>query len=140
VRRLLRDEAMTARPIAEINMTNLIDVTLTLLILFLLIAPVIDQGFTLELPVAEDETIRADEAMHLSVDRKGRVHWRGKVIGDEELSAKAEAHAKSRRGETDVVILADRQLPYGRVIEVMDLLRGAGLTRLALATKEAGAQ
>ena len=112
MRRLLRDEAMTARPIAEINMTNLIDVTLTLLILFLLIAPVIDQGFTLELPVAEDETIRADEAMHLSVDRKGRVHWRGKVVSDEELAAKAEAHAKSRRGETDVVILADRQLVY----------------------------
>lgn len=139
MRRLLRDEALTSKPIAEINMTNLIDVTLTLLILFLLIAPAIDQGFTLELPVAEDENIRAQEAMHLSVDREGRVHWNGRVVDDEQLAARARERAATRRGETDVVILADRQLEYGRVIAVMDVLRGAGLTRLALATREAAA-
>ena len=140
MRRLLRDETLSSKPIAEINMTNLIDVTLTLLILFLLIAPVVDQGFTLELPVAEDESIRAQEAMHLSVDREGRVHWNGTMVSDEQLSEKAAAQAAGRRGETDVVILADRQLAYGRVIEVMDVLRHAGLTRLALATQEGPAR
>lgn len=136
MRRLLRDEAMNTRPIAEINMTNLIDVTLTLLILFLLIAPVIDQGFTLELPTATDQSIRSDEALHLSVDRQGKVHWRDQALDDTQLATRATEHAKLRRSETDVVILADRHLEYGRVIEVMDILRAAGLTRLALATQE----
>jgi biopolymer transport protein ExbD len=136
MRRLLREEVLGARPVAEINMTNLIDVTLTLLILFILIAPVVDQGMELELPVAGENSISTGAAMHLVVNQEGLIHLKGRPISDAEL-AKHAAQVASRGGEpVDVVILADRRLLYGRVIEVMDVLRSAGLTRLALATRE----
>lgn len=140
MRRLLREEGMTARPVAEINMTNLIDVTLTLLILFILIAPVVDQGIPLELPVASDNAIAAGSALHLVIDQEGKVHLNGLLASDDEIAAAAAKAAAKGEGATDVVILADRRLAYGRVIEVMDVLRSAGLTRLALATQEEAAR
>lgn len=136
MRRLLSDDGAGPRPFAEINLTNLIDVTLTLLIVFILIAPVIDQGFSLELPVAESRAIRTDDSVNLVIGRDGAIHLEGRVLGPGELAVRAREIAVRRKGEVDMIILADRELAYGRVIEVMDTLRRAGLTRLSLATSE----
>ncbi len=136
MRRLLRDESGPSRPIAEINLTNLIDVMMTLLIVFILIAPVIDQGFTLQLPGADPKDLRTDDAVNVVVSRAGDVHFEGRPATLSELEARARELIARRASEPDVILLADRDLAYGRVVEVMDVLRRVGLTRLALATKE----
>lgn len=134
MRRLLRDED-APKLIADINMTNLVDVTLTLLILFILIAPVIEQGMTLELPTAKGGDLRTVDAVTVTVDRAGAVFLEGKPVGLDELTARVAVVAE-RDAATDVVILADRVVDYGRVIAVMESVRRGGLTRLSLATGE----
>lgn len=134
MRRLLRDEGDLS-PIADINMTNLVDVTLTLLILFILIAPVIDQGFMLRLPEAERQSIRTVQSMTVTMSREGRISLEGRSVSLAELGQKA-ASAADRAPDTDVVFMADRDVSYGRVVEAMDVVRSAGLSSLALATVE----
>lgn len=136
MRRLLSDDDLGVKPVAEINMTNLIDVTMVLLIVFILIAPVIDQGFTLDLPTAAVQAIDAGDPLNLVVAPDGRVHLAEKVYTLDELFANVRALAERKKGEIDVVILADRDLPYGKVVAVMDVVRRAGLSRLSLATRE----
>ena len=136
MRRLLRDDGLI-KPIADINMTNLVDVTLTLLVLFILIAPVIDQGFTMKLPEASAHPIRTVSSMTIVLDNSGKISLEGNAVSLDQLAQKALVTA-SRNDETDVVILADSRLQYGRVIEVMDVIRSSGLSRMSLATKEEG--
>ena len=136
MRRLLRDDGLI-KPIADINMTNLVDVTLTLLVLFILIAPVIDQGFTMKLPQASAHPIRTVSSMTIVLDNSGKISLEGNAVSLDQLAEKAVV-AANRNDETDVVILADRRLQYGRVIEVMDVIRSSGLSRMSLATKEEG--
>ena len=136
MRRLLRDDGLI-KPIADINMTNLVDVTLTLLVLFILIAPVIDQGFTMKLPQASAHPIRTVSSMTIVLDNSGKISLEGNAVSLDQLAQKAVVTA-NRNDETDVVILADSRLQYGRVIEVMDVIRSSGLSRMSLATKEEG--
>ncbi len=134
MRRLLRDEGEFA-PIADINMTNLVDVTLTLLILFILIAPVIDQGFMLRLPEAEGKDIRTVQSMTVTMSREGRISLEGQSVTLAELGVRASQMAV-KTPDTDVVFMADRDVSYGRVVEAMNVVRVAGLSSLALATVE----
>ncbi len=136
MRRLLREDGLV-RPIADINMTNLVDVTLTLLVLFILIAPVIDQGFTMKLPTASAKPIRTVDSLTIVVDRSGKILVEGNGVTLTQLSLRAEKTA-TLNVETDVVILADKSLEYGRVVQVMDVIRNAGLSRMSLATREEG--
>src|SRR5688572_16778790 len=133
MRRLLADDDLGPKPTAEINMTNLIDVTMVLLIVFILIAPVVDQGFTLDLPIAGDGAIDAGDALNLVVAPDGRVHLAERVYTLDELLVHARQVAEAKQGKVDVVILADRDLAYGKVVAVMDVMRQAGLPRLSLA-------
>lgn len=134
MRQLLREEGQL-RPIADINMTNLVDVTLTLLVLFILIAPVIDQGFTLQLPTAAAQSIRTVDSLTVVVGQQGGISLEGRTVSLEELAIAA-SNAAARNRDTDVVILADHRLAYGRVVQVMDTMRTAGLANLSLATRE----
>lgn len=134
MRKLLRDETIV-KPIADINMTNLVDVTFILLILFILIAPVIDEGFTLNLPSATSENIRTVESLTLVVDRSRRLQLEGKAVLIDGLASAIEGKAQAQPGG-DIVILADRQLDYGFIIKIMDVLRSSGMTNISLATSE----
>jgi biopolymer transport protein ExbD len=130
----LRDESIV-KPIADINMTNLVDVTLTLLILFILIAPVIDEGFTLHLPSATSENIRTAESLTLVVDWSRKLQLEGKVVSIEGLSNTIEGMSRLQPDQ-GIVILADTNLDYGFIIKIMDILRSSGMTNISLATSE----
>jgi len=134
MRKLLRDENLV-KPIADINMTNLVDVTLTLLILFILIAPVIDEGFTL--PSAGSENIRTVDALALVINKSGEISLEGRKTTLNSLSAAVLEKADKREG-SDIIILADSNLDYGFIIKVMDVLRETGITNISLATSEGG--
>ncbi|MBY0301812.1 MULTISPECIES: protein TolR [Sphingomonas] len=124
-------------PMADINVTPLVDVMLVLLIIFMVTAPLLTQGVPVNLPDTRAKPLDQDQQpTEIALDRDGRI-----FIGKDEVSADAlpprlEAIAGARTGKEppQVFLRADRALDYGRVMKVMGELNRAGLTRVALVT------
>jgi len=127
----------------EINVVPYIDVMLVLLIIFMITAPLLTQGVQVELPDADaqpidPELLRDREPLVLSVDRSGRYYLN--VGGDEDSPIEAAEVARraaavlGRDAETPVLVKADERVPYGRVVQAMVLLQGAGAKKIGFLT------
>ncbi len=128
------DEEITA-----INVTPLVDVTLVLLIIFMVTAKLITgQGIPLDLPKAK--TAGATQTvLNVSVDAQGGVLANGsKVSGDEELKSRARA-ALEANPELRTVISASESASHGKVMHVLDTVRDAGITKVAFAADKVAA-
>ncbi|HEX6852418.1 MAG TPA: biopolymer transporter ExbD [Candidatus Polarisedimenticolaceae bacterium] len=121
------------RPLADINITPLVDVMLVLLIISMLAAPMLQKGIQLELPEAASATDIRDSQVVVSLDRDGRLRIGDTPVHVDVLESRMKALATSRPKET-VFLRADKFLPYGEVLLVMDRIRKAGVTRVALVT------
>jgi biopolymer transport protein ExbD len=119
--------------IAGINVTPLVDVTLVLLIIFMVTAKIIvSQGMPMDLPkAASGESLQTVFSVELSADGKTRVD--SNVVASDELVGKLAQDAKSRNKELRAVIRADQKVEHGRVIHVLDLLKRAGVAKIAFA-------
>jgi biopolymer transport protein ExbD len=119
--------------ISGINVTPLVDVTLVLLIVFMVTAKIIvSQGMPMDLPkAASGEEIQNVFSVELTVDGKTRVDSLGVAGDDSVLELAKQARAKNK--DIRAVIRADKKVEHGRVIHVMDLLKQAGVARLAFA-------
>ena len=126
---------------SEINVTPLVDVMMVLLVIFILTAPLLGSALKLDLPQAQGaSTSAAAQAVRLSVDAQGQV-----FLDDQSMSLDALAQAlKARAAQSiaagqaelpEVQLQADTQVPYGRVVEVMDLAQLAGLNRMGFVTQ-----
>lgn len=121
------------RPLAEINITPMVDVMLVLLIISMLATPMLEKGMQLELPSTETATEIPPSQVVVSLDREGRLRINDTPVHVELLEQRMRALA--RRSPRDTVYLrADRFIPYGEVLLVMDRIRKAGVTRVALVT------
>ena len=120
-------------PLAEINVTPLVDVMLVLLIISMVAAPMLQEGIPLELPKSESASPIEDTDVVVSVDRDGRIRVNEQPVHPDLLGERMQALARSRPDET-VFLRGDRLLPYGEVLLVMDRIRKAGVTRIALVT------
>ncbi|MEH3046014.1 protein TolR [Sphingomonas adhaesiva] len=124
-------------PMADINVTPLVDVMLVLLIIFMVTAPLLTQGVPVNLPDSRAKPLDQDQQpTEISMDADGRI-----FIAKEEVSADALSQqldrivARAPAGQPPQVLLrADRGLDYGRVMRVMGALNAAGLNRVALVT------
>jgi biopolymer transport protein ExbD len=119
--------------IAGINVTPLVDVTLVLLIIFMVTAKIIvSQGMPMDLPkAASGESLQTVFSVELTQDGKTRVDSQA-VPSDEAIAQLAkDAHAKSK--DLRAVIRADRKVEHGRVIHVLDLLKRSGIAKIAFA-------
>jgi biopolymer transport protein ExbD len=126
--------------IAGINVTPLVDVTLVLLIIFMVTAKIIvSQGMPMDLPKATTgEALQTIFSVELSVDGRTRVDSEA-IASDEAVSPLAKA-AIQRNKDLRAVIRADKKVEHGRVIHVLDLLKRAGIAKIAFAvspTREA---
>ena len=127
------------RPLAEINVTPLVDVMLVLLIIFMVTAPLLTAGVPVNLPDARAKALDQDqEPVQLSIDREGKLFLGDEEVADAALAGRLEGVAAgAREGEPPQVYLrADRALDYGRVMRVMGELNRAGLNRVSLVTVE----
>jgi biopolymer transport protein ExbD len=126
---------------ADINITPLTDIFLVLLIIFMVTTTAIAEagheegGFEVNLPkgaAGEPGPVARDVTVAVLAD--GRAVVAGKILDDEALR---ETFAETRRGSAQSTVLfqADEGVPHGRVVALMELARGAGLTRLAIATR-----
>jgi biopolymer transport protein ExbD len=124
--------------IAGINVTPLVDVTLVLLIIFMVTAKIIvSQGMPMDLPkAASGESMQTVFSVELTVDGKTRVD--SNVVGGDEAIAPLAREAKAKTKDLRAVIRADRKVENGRVIHVLDLLRRSGIAKIAFAVTPEG--
>ena len=119
---------------SEINVTPLVDVMLVLLIVFMVAAPLMTVGVPIELPKTEAKQMNSSvEPITVSVQQDGTVFLQETKIELEALAPKLLAIARNGY-EDQIFVRADTSVPYGRVMEVMGLLNGAGYRKIGLVT------
>ena len=124
-------------PMADINVTPLVDVMLVLLIIFMVTAPLLTAGVPVELPDSKAKPLDQDQQpVEISLDRDGRIYVDKAEVSDAVLpDSLAQVAAKQQKGKPPQIFLrADRHLDYGKVMHVMGELNHAGLNRVALVT------
>jgi len=119
--------------LAEINVTPLVDVMLVLLIISMLASPMLQRGIHLELPSTETASEIQEARVVVSVDRNGRIRINERPVHPDLLAERMKSLSATRPEET-VFLRADKLLPYGEVLTVMDMIRKAGVSRIALVT------
>ncbi len=120
---------------SEINVTPFVDVMLVLLVIFLVTAPLMQQGMDVNLPETTTQALRVkDSPLILSVTKQGEFYLARKQVAEKELQAKLEAVFEAR-GSKEVFLRADKEAPYGVVVRAMAAARGAGATKLGIVTE-----
>lgn len=129
-------------PMAEINVTPLVDVMLVLLIIFMVTAPLLVAGVPITLPDSRAKALdQADKPVQLSMDATGALFLDDTQISRADLPQRLAEIAKTGGGEGPQIFLrADRGLDYGEVMAVMGEVNRAGLKRVALVTTEGTAK
>jgi biopolymer transport protein TolR len=122
---------------ADINVTPLVDVMLVLLIIFMIAAPMLHQGIEVALPRAQAENLqmRTEDPLVLSIDRDGKVFLKETQVELEDLIEQLEAQIDAR-GDDAVFLKGDRDVPYGRIVEVLDVLHRGGIIHVGMVTDQ----
>ncbi len=119
---------------SEVNLTPLIDVMTSLLAIFMITAPLLTSGIPLNLPKGDGKQLEGqDKTLDISVDSKGVIYVGTQQVTMSDLVPKIRAIV-SENPSISIVISGDKEASYGRVIEVMALLRSAGYTQVGLKT------
>ncbi len=120
--------------VSEINVTPFVDVMLVLLIIFMVTAPMMVQGVDVNLPRAAAAPLE-EKVDHLviSVRQDGHVYINEQAVGVDYLTRKLELILMDM-GTRDVYLRADKDVPYGRVVEIMAKIKKAGVTSLGMVT------
>jgi biopolymer transport protein TolR len=120
--------------ISQINITPLVDVMLVLLVIFMVTAPILQQGVAVDLPqVSAGPVDGQDTSVVISVAKDGSIHLDNRAIKIGELQQKL-AESLQKQGEQTVYLRADKGVQYGKVVEVMAALRNAGVKKLGMMT------
>ena len=121
--------------ISQINITPLVDVMLVLLIIFMVTAPILQQGVSVDLPeVTAAPLAGSEEQLVVVVTRDGKLQLNDSPIKVDELNKKLSA-ILSVRPDRQVYLRADKNVPYGKVVEVMAAVRTAGVRKLGMVTE-----
>ena len=118
------------QPMSDINMTPLIDVMLVLLVIFMIAAPLMTSSLKMDLPkVAAAKNNDGGAALALGITPDGRFHLGNAVVTQDELTRSLK-QAAARMPQPDVLLSADKHVPYGRVAELLGMVQDAGLTHI----------
>ena len=119
-------------PMSEINVTPFVDVMLVLLIIFMVTAPLLTVGVQVDLPESAADSLPDDqEPLTLSINSKGEVFIQEHQVTFEEIVPQILAISNNRI-DTRIYVRGDRAINYGRVLEIMGRLSGAGFSKVAL--------
>jgi biopolymer transport protein TolR len=129
-------------PMAEINVTPLVDVMLVLLVIFMVTAPLMKAGIPIQLPDSRAKALeQTPRQVTITMDREGRVFLDDAELAPGEMSERLAALPKGSDGAAPLVTLrADKALDYGRVVGLMGELNRAGITSIALVTVASGGE
>ncbi|HQC19659.1 MAG TPA: protein TolR [Smithella sp.] len=125
----------SSKPLAEINVTPLVDVMLVLLIIFMVTAPMLSMGIDVNLPRVKAKSVDvAEEKLVLTVNETREIFLNKTKMTLGELKPKLEA-IFSNRIDREIFLRADKNVPYGFVVEVMSEVRKAGVDKLGMITE-----
>ncbi|MEX3814272.1 ExbD/TolR family protein [Paraburkholderia sp. BR13439] len=128
------EKKQTAAPMAEINMTPLIDVMLVLLVIFIITAPLFSHAIRLDLPkVAAAPARQTPQTISLSIDGAGMLYWNGKPITLAQMRVQF-AEAGKQADQPDIQLRAERSTRYEVIAQVMGAAQQAGLERIGFVT------
>ena len=120
------------RPVAEINITPMVDVMLVLLIIFMVAAPLMVSGVPIQLPKSSAAKVgQTKKPMVVTMTPDGRLQIRDEFVAREQLIPRLQS-IKSTEGDTVVYVRADTKLPYGDVMLILGQVGEAGFSRVSL--------
>ena len=120
------------KPMAEINVTPMVDVMLVLLIIFMVTAPLLTVGIPVNLPQTKAEPLsNPDEPIVVTINDKGAIYLQETTVGDDALVPRLQAITENKP-DTKIFVRGDKKIDYGRVMQVMGLIKSAGFTQVAL--------
>lgn len=121
---------------ADINVTPLVDVMLVLLIVFMIAAPMLHQGIEVALPQAEAASLpqRVQDPLIVSINRDGLVFLQNQPVHESQLVERLTT-LLAARGDDSVYLKGDREVAYGEVMRVLDLLNQGGIVNVGMVTE-----
>ncbi len=122
--------------LSEINITPLLDLAFVLLIIFMITTPLLENSMNLVIPSSGATTppITSSQVQTISIDRTETIRFNNQVVDPETLSAQL-AELKRRNPDVAVVIRPDRELPVQKLVNLMDALQRAQITKVGIATR-----
>ena len=123
------------RPMSDINVTPFVDVMLVLLIIFMVTAPLMQQGIDIELPKTQSEGLQSDdEPLVITVKRDGAIFVQSAEVKASELEVKLEQIFMTR-GDREVFLRADGRVAYAAVARTLATLQRAGAEKIGMVTE-----
>ena len=117
---------------SEINVVPLVDIILVVLIIFMVTAPMIMKpSINVNLPKAASGEATVPSKLNITISPDGKLNLDGKAVEDSEVQAKAIEEFK-KNPEVQAIISADKDVPHGRVVSVLDIVKGAGVKKFAI--------
>jgi len=120
------------RALSEINVTPFVDVMLVLLVIFMVTAPLLQQGIDVNLPKAKGLDLPPEERITLTIRKEGVIYMNENPVSISEMRHKLEAISKLN---PNIFLKADRGVPYGFVVEVIGEIKDAGIEKLGIVTE-----
>jgi biopolymer transport protein TolR len=120
--------------LSEINVTPFVDVMLVLLVIFMVTAPMIQSGISVNLPQAETESTPAEVGLTLTITKDKYIHVENSVINQYLLEQKLKEYFYGKEKKI-VFIRADESLPYGFIMRILDISKKAGVEITGLITR-----
>jgi biopolymer transport protein TolR len=130
-------ETRQRRFMAEINIIPLVDVVLVLLVIFMVTAPMLYRGMDIKLPTSASNTIKPEIRAVLTIEKDQRLYLDKDQVSAVQLERKLKL-LKEEHADVSVYLRADRDVPYGVVVQVMDGVKKAGIEKLGMVTDPAG--
>jgi biopolymer transport protein ExbD/biopolymer transport protein TolR len=128
-----RRKARKRRMVSELNITNLVDVTFALLIIFMITAPMMTQGVQVDLPESESENVEVNDYIQVSVNKRNEIFIDQQQVSLAEFG-KAFRQEFGGRVERPVFISGDKKVPYGLMMKVISEVQNAGAVKLGFLT------
>ena len=122
------------KDMSEVNLTPLIDLTFLLLITFIITFPLIEQGIPVNLPKGKAQELKPDAARTVTVDKTGDIFLDEVKVSIDEFATEMQAAGKVD-SSVMVMVRGDKDLRYGRIVEVLKVLNDANITKMALVTE-----
>jgi biopolymer transport protein TolR len=133
-----RDRGRYGPALSDINVTPLVDVVLVLLIIFMVTAPMMSRGIDVRLPRTAAGSDATEDRLVVTVDRDGTIYLNERPVNAQLLTERLKSEMQ-RTGSDFVFLRADQEVPYGRVMTVMDEIKKAGADKVGMVTRPAAA-
>ena len=115
---------------SEINVTSLVDVSLTLLIIFMLVAPMMKHGIDIQLPRVSATGVDLKNQIVVTIDSEKRIY-----LGERRISPTALVKYLKETSAANIFLKADKRVPYGFVMEIMGEIKSAGIDNIGMITE-----